>query len=490
MLRTPPGGAHFLASAIDHSLLNDVIGTIAGDDTVLLVTADHDGGASVAANCSPSQSAQRTAGARPREHPTDMPSHPAGQREDKELVMKDTNRPCLQRWARHLGGHRLDCRRDETPRSSLWRQMSAKAARTSRRSANGRWRAARPSRSSSTSSRSSLTSSACLLCRRTRFTWTGIRWCQRLSRPVIVKHLVWAAQEYGAATVAHGCTGKGNDQVRFEVGIGALAPDLDVIAPVRDSGMTRDKAIEFAEANGLPIDVNKKSPYSIDQNVWGRACETGFLEDIWNAPIEDVYGYSADPARHASPTKSSSAFEHGVPEAIDGETVTMLQAIEKLNARAGAQGVGSDRHGGGPPRRHQEPRGLRGSWRRRADHRAHGAGKRHDGARPRAIQAHRRPTMGRAGLRRSLVLSVEAFARWFPGESQKHVTGEIRLTLHGGRAVVTGRRSCESLYDYPLGDLRHRRHLRPDARQGLRADVGDAESDRRRARPALRGDHR
>ena len=96
-----------------------------------------------------------------------------------------------------------------------------------------------------------------------------------LSRPVIVKHLVWAAQEYGATTVAHGCTGKGNDQVRFEVGIGALAPELDVIAPVRDSGMTRDKAIEFAERHGLPIDVNKKSPYSIDQNVWGRACETG-----------------------------------------------------------------------------------------------------------------------------------------------------------------------------------------------------------------------
>ena len=157
---------------------------------------------------------------------------------------------------------------------------------------------------------------------------------------MIVKHLVWAAKEYGAATVAHGCTGKGNDQVRFEVGIGALAPDLDVIAPVRDSGMTRDKAIEFAERHRLPIDVNKKSPYSIDQNVWGRACETGFLEDIWNGPIEDVYGYTADPASTREPDEVVIGFEHGVPTAIDGEQVTMLEAIEQLNTRAGAQGVG------------------------------------------------------------------------------------------------------------------------------------------------------
>jgi argininosuccinate synthase len=112
-----------------------------------------------------------------------------------------------------------------------------------------------------------------------------------LSRPVIVKHLVEAARYHGASAVAHGCTGKGNDQVRFEVGTGALAPDLKVLAPVRDSGMTRDKAIAFAEEKGLPIDVSKKSPYSIDQNLWGRAVETGFLEDIWNAPIEDVYDY-------------------------------------------------------------------------------------------------------------------------------------------------------------------------------------------------------
>src|SRR6059058_2671357 len=161
-----------------------------------------------------------------------------------------------------------------------------------------------------------------------------------LSRPVIAKHLVTAAREHGATSVAHGCTGKGNDQVRFEVGVGALAPDLSVRAPVRDSGMTRDKAIAFAEERGLPIDVNKKSPYSIDQNVWGRAVETGFLEDPWNGPIEDVYDYTSDPTKSTGPDELVLSFEHGVPIAIDGKKVTVLDAITELNARAGAQGVG------------------------------------------------------------------------------------------------------------------------------------------------------
>jgi argininosuccinate synthase len=140
--------------------------------------------------------------------------------------------------------------------------------------------------------------------------------------------------------VSHGCTGKGNDQVRFEVGIGTLAPHLKVIAPVRDYAWTREKAIAYANDHGLPIDVSKKSPYSIDQNVWGRAVETGFLEDIWNGPIEDVYSYTADPAEPRDADEVLVSFEHGRPIAIDGETVTVLQAIEQLNRRAGAQGVG------------------------------------------------------------------------------------------------------------------------------------------------------
>src|SRR5213078_5091054 len=108
-------------------------------------------------------------------------------------------------------------------------------------------------------------------------------------------------------------------QVRFEVGIAALAPDLEVRAPVRDSGMTRDKAIAFAEEKGLPIDVTKKSPYSIDQNVWGRAVETGFLEDIWNGPIEDLYSYTKNPAGPREPDEVVIGFTDGVPTSVDGE---------------------------------------------------------------------------------------------------------------------------------------------------------------------------
>src|SRR5450759_4086976 len=161
-----------------------------------------------------------------------------------------------------------------------------------------------------------------------------------LSRPLIVKHLVKAAKQHGATIVRHGCTGKGNDQVRFEVGITSLAPDLTCIAPVRDLALTRNKAIDYAEAHNLPIETTKKNPYSIDQNVFGRAVETGFLEDIWNGPIEDLYTYTQDPARPHEADEVTISFEAGVPVAIDGVKVSVLQAIQALNERAGNAGVG------------------------------------------------------------------------------------------------------------------------------------------------------
>ena len=139
-----------------------------------------------------------------------------------------------------------------------------------------------------------------------------------LSRPLIVKHLARVAHETGATLVAHGCTGKGNDQVRFEAGLAALAPDVRVFAPVRDSGMTRDKAIAFAAEKGLPINVTSRSPYSIDQNVWGRSCETGHLEDIWNAPQPDVYGYTSDPASGVAADEVVLRFSDGLPVALNG----------------------------------------------------------------------------------------------------------------------------------------------------------------------------
>ena len=162
-----------------------------------------------------------------------------------------------------------------------------------------------------------------------------------ISRPLIVKHLVAAAREHGGGIVAHGCTGKGNDQVRFEVGFASLAPDLEVLAPVRDYAWTREKAIAFAEENAIPINVTKRSPFSIDQNVWGRAVETGFLEHLWNAPTKDVYDYTEDPTVNwSTPDEVIVGFERGVPVSIDGKPVSVLQAIEELNRRAGAQGVG------------------------------------------------------------------------------------------------------------------------------------------------------
>ncbi|WP_371164523.1 argininosuccinate synthase [Buchananella felis] len=271
-----------------------------------------------------------------------------------------------------------------------------------------------------------------------------------LSRPVISKHLVRAARQFGATTVAHGCTGKGNDQVRFEVSITSMAPDLKCIAPVRDLALTRDVAIDYAEKHSLPIETTKSNPFSIDQNVWGRAIETGFLEDIWNAPTKDVYSYTDDPSYPPLPDEVVIGFERGVPVSIDGRPVTPLQAIEELNRRAGAQGVGrldlvEDRLVGIKSREIYEAPGAIA-----------------------LITAHEELencTIEREQARFKKIVD----ARWaelvydgqwfsplkhsldqFIADTQRYVTGEIRMTLHGGRAVVTGRRSAQSLYDFNL----------------------------------------
>ena len=271
-----------------------------------------------------------------------------------------------------------------------------------------------------------------------------------LSRPLIVKHLVAAAKHHGADTVAHGCTGKGNDQVRFEVGIGALAPDLTCIAPVRDSGMTRDKAIAFAEERGLLIDVTKKAPYSVDQNVWGRAVETGFLEDPWNAPIEDIYSYTQAPGSSVGPDEVVLTFHDGVPTAIDGRPVTVLQAIMELNTRAGAQGVGrldmiEDRLVGIKSREVYEAPGALVLINAHTEL--------EDLTMERDLRRFKRGVEQRwtelvyDGLWFSpLKRALDAFVL----DSQQHVSGEIRLTLHAGTCTVTGRRSESSLYDFDL----------------------------------------
>ena len=271
-----------------------------------------------------------------------------------------------------------------------------------------------------------------------------------LSRPLIVKHLVEAARYHGASTVSHGCTGKGNDQVRFEVGTSALAPELKVIAPVRDYAWTREKAIVWAEEHDLPIEVNKKSPYSIDQNVWGRAVETGFLEDIWNGPIEDLYDYTQNPATPREADEVVITFEAGAPVAIDGKPVTMLQAIEQMNKRAGAQGIGrldmvEDRLVGIKSREIYEAPGAIALI--TAHQELESITIERELSRYKKSVDQRWTELVYDGLWFSpLKRALDAFIN----ESQIHVSGDIRMTLHAGRAVPTGRRSDASLYDFNL----------------------------------------
>ncbi|OLP03378.1 argininosuccinate synthase [Mycolicibacterium porcinum] len=272
-----------------------------------------------------------------------------------------------------------------------------------------------------------------------------------ISRPLIVKHLVDAARAHGGTVVAHGCTGKGNDQVRFEVGFASLAPELDVIAPVRDYAWTREKAIAFAEENAIPINVTKRSPFSIDQNVWGRAVETGFLEDLWNAPTKDVYDYTQDPTvNFNAPDELIISFDKGRPVAIDGRPLSVLEIIQELNTRAGAQGVGrldvvEDRLVGIKSREIYEAPGAMVLITAHTEL-EHVTLERELGRYKRGVD-QKWGELTYDGLWFSpLKRSLEAFVE----HTQQHVSGDIRLVLHAGAIIVNGRRSGESLYDFNL----------------------------------------
>ena len=296
-----------------------------------------------------------------------------------------------------------------------------------------------------------------------------------LSRPVIVKHLVTAARRFGATVVAHGCTGKGNDQVRFENGITSLAPDLTCISPVRDLAMTREFSIDYANRHDLPIETTHHNPFSIDQNVWGRAIETGFLEDIWNGPTKDVYTYTDDPTYPPLPDEVVVAFESGVPVAVDGQSVTPLQAIQELNRRAGAQGIGridivEDRLVGIKSREIYEAPGARD-----------------DGPRSDPLQADRVRPVEHARVRGAVVLPAQAL----PGRLHPRHPG-VRLRRHqDGSARGAGDRDRAAVAQLALrlqsGHVRRRRHVRPvqGARihRDLRHDIQAGGGPRRRIRP-------
>ncbi|WP_061599833.1 argininosuccinate synthase [Streptococcus gordonii] len=166
-----------------------------------------------------------------------------------------------------------------------------------------------------------------------------------LSRPLISKKLVEIAHKTGATTIAHGCTGKGNDQVRFEVAIASLDPKLKVIAPVREWKWSREEEINYAKANGVPIPADLDSPYSVDQNLWGRANECGVLENPWNEAPEDAYDLTVAPeAAPDSPAYVNIDFEAGVPVALDGKKMKLADLILELNDLAGQHGVGRIDH--------------------------------------------------------------------------------------------------------------------------------------------------
>ena len=271
-----------------------------------------------------------------------------------------------------------------------------------------------------------------------------------LSRPLIAQHLARVAKELGADSVAHGCTGKGNDQVRFEAAIAALAPDLTSVAPVRDLALTRDKAIMYAEEHDLPIRQSAKNPYSIDKNVWGRAVETGFLEDPWNAPIEDLYEYTQDPDVARSADEVTITFASGIPVAIDGRQLGALQIVEELNFLAGKHGVGridvvEDRLIGIKSREVYEAPAAMALI---AAHEALEAlTMERDLARyKRGVEAEWSNLvydgLWFSGLKKSLDVFID--------DTQKYVSGDIRLKLQGGRATVTGQKSAQSLYDFDL----------------------------------------
>ncbi|MCZ7526054.1 MAG: argininosuccinate synthase [Acidimicrobiia bacterium] len=272
-----------------------------------------------------------------------------------------------------------------------------------------------------------------------------------LSRPLIARHLVRAAREHGADAVAHGCTGKGNDQVRFEVASRALAPDLEVLAPVRVWGLTREQAIEYAHRFDIPITVTRAKPYSIDANLVGRAIECGEMEDPWAAPPEDVYELTRPvAAAPAEPRELVVGFERGVPVSVDGERRSLHELLPRLDEVVGAYGWGrldmvENRRVGIKSRETYECPGALALLRAHAD--LESITLERDLMREKARLEPRYAELVYDGLWFSpLKEALDAFVE----SSQEHVSGEVRLRLEPGRCFPNGRRAPASLYDYEL----------------------------------------
>lgn len=289
-----------------------------------------------------------------------------------------------------------------------------------------------------------------------------------LSRPLISKKLVEIARENDAVAIAHGCTGKGNDQVRFEVAIHALAPEMTVLGPVRDWHWSREEEIEYAKEHNIPIPIDLDSPYSIDANIWGRANECGVLEDPWNEAPEDAFDITTPIEKTPDePTSIEIEFEHGVPVKLDGEAMKLADMIQELNVVAGENGIGRIDH--------IENR-LVGIKSREVYETpaAEVLMKAHKELEDLTLErdlAHFKPYIEKElsdtiynGLWFSpLMESLLAFLH----ESQKTVNGTIKLKLFKGNVWVQGRKSPNSLYDKDLATYTSADSFDQEAAQGF-----------------------
>jgi argininosuccinate synthase len=268
-----------------------------------------------------------------------------------------------------------------------------------------------------------------------------------LSRPLMAKLLVDTAKEEDAIAIVHGCTGKGNDQVRFEVSINALDPDIKILAPAREWGMTRDETIAYAQEHGIPIPISASSPYSIDESLWGRAIECGVLEDPWTEPPDDVFIWTRSPEKAPDkPQYLEIGFKQGIPVSLEGEEMDGIKLIKQLNEIAGRHGVGRIDH---------------------IENRVVGIKSREIYEVPAAmilLQAHEAlemMTLSREQVRFKQKVAVEYAdliynGLWFSQlnrdlsayvlSSQRYVTGTVRLKLYKGHAMIVGRKSPHSLY--------------------------------------------
>jgi argininosuccinate synthase len=272
-----------------------------------------------------------------------------------------------------------------------------------------------------------------------------------LSRPVIVEHLVASARRHRATAVAHGCTGKGNDQVRFEVSSRVLAPDLDVLAPVRTWGLTRADCIELADKWEIPISASKEKLYSIDENMWGRAIECGVLENPWAKAPEEPFTLTQHVAdAPTEPRELIVSFEQGVPVALDGTTMDLVSLIESIGALVGSYGWGridmvENRRVGIKSREVYECPASLALLLAHKD--LEGITLERDLAREKQRLEIRVAELIYDGLWHTpLMHALDAFM----DTTQEHVTGEVRLRLEPGRCDAIGRRSPRSLYDHDL----------------------------------------